>query len=211
MHWTVPTYVEILHSHSNEYYSCGKGKCGSLVNSVAKEIIASSKQHRSPLPDDLPHVHVSCVIPVMLAILTGIKIIINWFNNHGKTTDDKEDVEDSDKCMVTTWTVCKIVKELMEDDINAIIKQQNPNCHAGTKDYIMLYQRAWTEVEKGLSEEKRREYEKLVEEWNREGTTLAVKARLVISLAALYQGLTHFQPGGKQVSRPHDQIYEICV
>ena len=211
MQWTVPAYVEILQNHSDEYYSCGKGKRGALVNSVAKEIISSSKEHRSPLPDDLPHVRVSCVILVMLAILTGIKKIINWFNNHRKTSADKEDVEDSDKRILTTWTVRKIVKELMEDEIDAVIKQRDPNCRAGTKDYIKLYQRAWTEVEKGLSEEKRREYENLAEEWNREGTTLAVKARLVISLVALYQGLIRFQPGRKQVFRPHDQIYENCV
>jgi hypothetical protein len=179
MQWTVPAYVEIMKSYSNQYYSSAKGKRGAMVNEVAKKITASSKEHRSPLPDDLPHVRASSVIVVMLANLTGVKKITNWFNNHRKTTSDKEDVEDSDKRVITTWTVRKIVKELMEDDIDAVIKRKNPNCRAGTKDYIMLYQAAWTQVEKGLSQDKRREYEQMAQEWNRDGTTLAVKARLV--------------------------------
>jgi hypothetical protein len=63
MQWTIPAYTEILKGLHDQYTSRGKGKRAPVINSAVKKITASSKEHGTPLPDDLPgvcsiHVHV---------------------------------------------------------------------------------------------------------------------------------------------------------
>ena len=99
MQWTVPAYVEILKSYADQYYSCSKGKRGALLNSVVKKIVESSKEHRSHLPDDLPHVCISCSMSCYGEEYTAFKKITNWYNNHRAS---KGDAEDTDKRTVTT-------------------------------------------------------------------------------------------------------------
>jgi hypothetical protein len=91
---------------------------------------------------------------------------------------------------MTTWTVRKVVKELMSDDIDAKIKRKNPNLVAGTAGYIQLYQSCWTQVEAGLSHAKKLELERLAAKWNREGTDHAVQARCVVLTLYVIGGLS---------------------
>jgi hypothetical protein len=60
MQWTIPAYTEIMKSLYAEYTSRSKGKRAPVINSAVKTIIASSKEHDTPLPDGLPGVCINC-------------------------------------------------------------------------------------------------------------------------------------------------------
>jgi hypothetical protein len=105
----------------------------------------------------------------------------NWFKNHRRQAVEEEDgVDVGDRRLMTSWTVRKVVKEVLGDEIDARIKKKNPNCVAGTAAYIQLYQSCWSEVHKGLSAERRREFEQMALKWNKEGTDRGVQARSVV-------------------------------
>jgi hypothetical protein len=115
----------------------------------------------------------------------------NWFKNHRRQlAEDDDEVEGADRRLMTTWTVRKVVKELMSDEIDARIKRKNPNVVAGTAGYIQLYQSCWTQVEAGLSQAKRLELERLAAKWNREGTDHVVQARCVVLTLYVIGGLS---------------------
>jgi G:T/U-mismatch repair DNA glycosylase len=107
----------------------------------------------------------------------------NWFKNHHRQVaeDEDDEGEGADKCLMTTWTVRKVVKEMMNDEIDAKIKEEDPNVVAGSAGYIQLYQYCWSQVEKGLSDAERLKLDKLAAKWNREGTNHVVQARCVVS------------------------------
>jgi hypothetical protein len=54
MQWTIPAYIDIMKSIFHEYTTRGKGKRAAVINSAVKRITGSSKEHGTPLPDDLP-------------------------------------------------------------------------------------------------------------------------------------------------------------
>lgn len=95
--------------------------------------------------------------------------------------EDEDEVEEADRRLMTTWTVRKVVKELMSEEIDAKIKEENPSLVAGGPGYIQLYQSCWSQVEEGLSTAKRLEFQKLATKWNREGADHKVQAKCVIS------------------------------
>jgi hypothetical protein len=94
---------------------------------------------------------------------------------------DDDVLEEGDRRLMTTWTVRKVVKELMSDEIDARIKKKNSNLVAGSQGYIQLYQACWSQVEEGLSKEKRLELQNLALKWNKEGADYKVQARCVSS------------------------------
>jgi hypothetical protein len=118
--------------------------------------------------------------------------VSNWFKNHRRqVAEDDDEVEGADRRLKTTWTVRKVVKELMSDEIDAKIKRKNPNLVAGTAGYIQLYQLCWSEVDEGLTPAKRIELETLAAKWNREGTDHTVQARcVVLTLYVIIGGLS---------------------
>jgi hypothetical protein len=61
MHWTIPAYTEIMKGLYAEYTSRGKGKRAPVINSAVKKITASSKEHDTPLPDDLSGVSIDYI------------------------------------------------------------------------------------------------------------------------------------------------------
>jgi hypothetical protein len=108
--------------------------------------------------------------------------ISNWFKNHRRQLAEDDDVvEEGDRRLMTTWTVRKVVKELMSDEIDTRIKKRNPNLVAGSQGYIQLYQACWSEVEEGLSKAKRLELQNIAVKWNKKGADHKVQARCVLS------------------------------
>jgi len=59
MQWAIPAYKEILTELMDEYHDLGKGKRGTVLNTAVQKIMASSKKHKTPLPDNLLGVRAS--------------------------------------------------------------------------------------------------------------------------------------------------------
>jgi HSP90 family molecular chaperone len=92
--------------------------------------------------------------------------------------EDNENAQD--RRFSGTWTVRKVVKEKMGEAIYEAIKQKAPEAQPGSAEYIQHYQAAWTHVTNHLSEEQRKEYELLAQEWNKNGLSVKMKAQYVV-------------------------------
>jgi hypothetical protein len=70
---------------------------------------------------------------------------------------------------VKKWDLRRVVKEMMDEEIDAEAKRMSNGAKKGDERYLKVYQSAWSEVVESLDEEKREELTELAQIWNEAG------------------------------------------
>jgi hypothetical protein len=114
-------------------------------------------------------------------ILIPFQKVLVWFQNSQQRKKDqaprKKKTAVLDSRSALAWTVRKVVREKMSDDVDAAILEKDPGAKRGTKDYLMLVQDCLTSVIEGLSKEQLKEYADLADVRNAEGVDVELKAK----------------------------------
>jgi hypothetical protein len=116
-------------------------------------------------------------------ILIPIQKILVWFQNSQQRKKDQTPRKKSklalDGRSALAWTVRKVVREKMSDEVDALVLEQDPGAKRGSKDYLTLVQDCITTVIEGLSKEKLKEFSDLADLRNAEGVDVDLKAKWV--------------------------------
>jgi hypothetical protein len=108
------------------------------------------------------------------------KKVLVWFQNcQQRKKDQTTKKKSNDARSAVSWTVHKVVKEQMSDEVDALVLEKDPRAIRGSKDYLTLVQDCLTEVIKGLSKEKVKEFADLADLWNAVGVDPDLKAKWV--------------------------------
>jgi hypothetical protein len=123
-----------------------------------------------------------------------LKKVTVWFQNaHQRRQDGKSKTSKTsgDARAATTWTVRKVVKEAMADELNALILKKDSSAHPGTQGYLTLVQKCLTVLVEGLSPEKKRRFEEVATLRNSVGVEPDLKAKCVKLYSPPYQMLMY--------------------
>lgn len=181
MGWTTPEYVEILKTYLQEYVSNKKQARALVLEKTVADLKAVANQKKVQLPPDITRVcaGISLCLHTDHAFITP-QSVDTWFqNNRPQKQTRRSKSNRADGRASTTWTVHKLVKELMPDAIADIIAQDYPEHVSGTKEYFGIYPKCWSKAVKALSEEKTLELQELADKQNSEGVADSVKAKPV--------------------------------
>jgi hypothetical protein len=114
-------------------------------------------------------------------IHTSFKKVLVWFQNSQQRQKGqaprkkKKPVLDGRSALA--WTVRKVVREKMSDEVDAVVLSKDPGARRGTKDYLTLVQDCLTTVMEGLSEEKLTEFAEIANLRNAEGVDVEIQAK----------------------------------
>jgi hypothetical protein len=87
-------------------------------------------------------------------------------------------IDDEPPLSTKKWTLRRVVKEKLADEIDELTEQLS-GATKGTSRYISFYPSAWTQVEQGLSEKVKKEFENLAEKWNKAGPPKELQQKYV--------------------------------
>jgi hypothetical protein len=111
------------------------------------------------------------------------KKVLVWFQNSQQRKKDqaprKKNKPVLDGRSALAWTVRKVVREKMSDEVDAVVLAKDPGAKRGTTDYLILVQDCLTSVIEGLSKEKLKEFADLADLRNAEGVDVDLKAKWV--------------------------------
>ena len=153
----------------------------------------------------------------LLGLPIPFQKVLVWFQNTLQRKKDKA----SKKFMVSrdgraalNWTLRKVVKEQMSDEVDALVLKKNPDAKRGTKDYLVLVQDCLTTFIDGLSKEKQEELTALAEEWNSMGVDPDIKAKSVqhhpVLLIQLLNSMS-FQAGRQTFGQGYKRVHGYHV
>jgi hypothetical protein len=129
-----------------------------------------------------------------------------WFQNHrDKNTGVKSTTADGR--LVTTWTLRKVVKKEMLEEINEVILNKDPLAHPGSVKYLKHLQDSITEVMNGLSKEQVVKFEALVAAWNADGVEPDVQAQYVQTYASQLCLNFAIQTGRQEICQSGQKVY----
>jgi len=111
-----------------------------------------------------------------------LKKVHVWFqNSHSKTNQSSKTTKPTcDGRVATIWTLRKVVKDKMSDELNALILTKDSSAHPGTTQYLTLLQQCLTNLINSLSKERTQEFEDLATLRNSVGVDGDLKAKWVL-------------------------------
>jgi hypothetical protein len=179
--WVTPKFSAILSNLEDTYQQCTGSQRKEVVKQGVLEITLSAQKDQVAIPGGLEKVCSQQIFTLLRLPIPFQKVLV-WFQNTQQRKKDKA----SKKSMVSrdgraamTWTLRKVVKEQMSDEVDALVLKKNPEARRGTKDYLVLVQDCLTTLIDGLSKEKKKELTSLAEEWNSTGVDPDIKAKSV--------------------------------
>lgn len=123
----------------------------------------------------------------MALISIPYKKVSTWFQNYQqrsqnhKSKKSKTSKPGQDGRSALTWTIRKVVQEKFQEEIDALILEEDPEATRGSPGYIRLLHHTVSEFIKGLSKEKQQEYDNIAKERNAEGVDPEIQAQWVQS------------------------------
>jgi hypothetical protein len=111
-----------------------------------------------------------------------LKKVVVWFqNSHQKTRESTKTTKVTrDGRIATNWTVRKVAKEAMSDELNALVLARDSTAHPGTTDYLKHVQDCLTDLVKGLSKKQAQDFAEVAALRNRVGVDPGLKAKWVL-------------------------------
>ncbi len=99
------------------------------------------------------------------------KVVKAWFYNHGRKNAVRDHVN-----YVKKWSLKMVVDHVKKAEVKELCQKQT-GASPGQPEYLAGYQTALKEIEDGLSEVEKEEYERLAKEWTGQSPPEEVQRR----------------------------------
>ena len=163
--FSLSNYKDILEEYREEYRETKGAKHEEVVAKILEKI-TNDKRYKFKQPEkDLRMVSWESYQWVLVALLTWIQTIKNWYNNHRLQSE----VEEAPLVQVGSWNYRRIIQKEYKETITE--KMDTTGLTSSDKGWIKKYQQMVTEVIESLGGEEvvKEKYADMVKEWNEAG------------------------------------------
>jgi hypothetical protein len=178
--WVTEKFLAILSNLEESYKKSKRSQRKEVVKQGVLEITASAGKDGVAIPPNLDKVCSQLHSHLSFMPIVPLKKVLVWFQNcQQRKKDQPTKKKSNDARSAMTWTVRKVVKEQMSDEVDALVLEKDPRATRGSKNYLTLVQDCLTEVIEGLSKEKVKEFADLADLRNTVGVDPDLKAKSV--------------------------------